>query len=130
MLDEDHAVLYGGQTEDGNNKDLFILNIPQWVCDSGLVLHPIILCVDLLTTSAWKQLKELEDLELKRLVLHGPVRYNAQPQPQQHSRECYKEISRHFSMLENMDRLKEVSLLSRLIHFDFHLQQLGGDTCT
>ncbi len=44
MLGEDHAVLYGGQTEDGNKKDVYILNIPQWVCDCGLVSHPIILC--------------------------------------------------------------------------------------
>ncbi len=68
-------------------------------------------------------MEAVEDLELKRLAMYGPARYNAQSQ--QHSREYYKEVSRHFSMLENMDRITEVSLLSRFIHFDFHLQKLG-----
>ncbi len=30
-VDRKHVVLYGGQTEDGNNEDVFILNIHQWV---------------------------------------------------------------------------------------------------
>ncbi len=80
MVDEDHAVLYREHTEDGHNKDVFIVNIPQWVCDSGLVSHPIIFCVDLLTTPAGKQLKELEDLELKRLAMHVPAGYSVQQQ--------------------------------------------------
>ncbi len=42
MLDEDHAVLYGRQTEDGHNKDVYNLNTPQWVCNSALALHPSI----------------------------------------------------------------------------------------
>ncbi len=80
MLDEDHTVLHGEHTEDGHNKDVFIVNIPQWVCDRGLVSHPITFCVHLLTTPAWKKMKELEDLELKRLAMHVPAGYGVQQQ--------------------------------------------------
>ncbi len=64
MLDEDHAVLYGGQTEDRSINDAFI---PQWVCDHELVLHPILFCVELYNSSRVKA-----DLELKCLAMVLP----------------------------------------------------------
>ncbi len=85
MLNEDHAVLYGRQTENGHNKDVYNLNIPKWVCNSGLALHPTIFCRSIDNSCV----EAVEDLELKRLAMYGPARYNAQSQL--HSREYYKE---------------------------------------
>ncbi len=36
LFDEHHAVLCGGETKDGWNKDTYILDVQQWVGDSDL----------------------------------------------------------------------------------------------